>query len=346
MPDTPHHDIVVVGASMDGLAALKTLARNLPADLRASVFIIRHIAAESSDELSGILNRIGPLPADQARDGQPIEPGRIYVAPPDRHTLLVRGEVRVVRGPRENRWRPAIDPLFRSAAAAYATRVIGVVLTGMLDDGTAGMMAVKRCGGLAVVQDPGDASYPDMPRNVIERVEVDHVVPMAEMGSLLARLVREPAPPPPEIPEDILAEVRLMTGSPNASETPPPKDHPENLVALSCPECGGPLSSVGEDSIDRYRCQVGHAFTAVSLLADQSEAVERALWAAVRILDERVALLKKLATDSRRRGHTRSVAGYEDRAGEAGDHARTIRRLLTKRRDESDPEAQAEASPA
>lgn len=324
---------------MDGLRTLSTLAADLPADLPASVFVVQHRTREGSDLLSGILDRAGSLRAVLAEDRRPIERGKIYVAPADRHMVVVAGEVRVVRGPRENRWRPAIDPLFRSAAAAYSTRVIGVVLTGLLDDGTAGMLAVKQCGGIAVVQDPKDALYPDMPRSVLERVEVDHAVPIAEMGDLIAKLVQQPAPPPPEIPRDILAEVRLMTSPLDSSAAPDRKDNAEGLVPLSCPECGGPLHTAGNNPMDRYRCEVGHSYTATSLLEDQSEAVERALWAAARILEERVALLKRMAADSGLRGHHRSAANYTDRAWEAGDHARVIRRLLT---DRAEPTAGAE----
>jgi two-component system chemotaxis response regulator CheB len=188
-------DILVVGASAGGIEALKAVCGSLPADLSAAVFVAVHLAASGPDLLPGILTRAGPLPAIHPEDLQPIEPRRIHVAPPDHHLLVKDGYVRVVRGPRENGHRPAVDPLFRSAAVAYGPRVIGVVLTGALDDGTAGLAAIKSRGGLAVVQDPLEARYPSMPQNAIRNVRVDHRARLAEMGPLLARLASQEAPP-------------------------------------------------------------------------------------------------------------------------------------------------------
>jgi two-component system chemotaxis response regulator CheB len=174
------HDIIVIGASVGGVETLTQLVAHLPEDLPAAVFVVLHISPDAPSVLGRILSRSGPLPARAAQDDEPIQHGRIYVAPPDHHMLVKQGYVSVVRGPKENRPRPAIDPLFRSAAAAYRSRVIGVVLTGLLDDGTAGMLAVKRCGGTAIVQDPEEALYPDMPRSVLETMQVDYVIPVAE----------------------------------------------------------------------------------------------------------------------------------------------------------------------
>jgi two-component system, chemotaxis family, protein-glutamate methylesterase/glutaminase len=189
----PGHDIVVVGASAGGVEALVDLARSVPPDLPAAMFVVLHVPSTGSSALPEILSRQGSLPAAHVKDGEPIELGRIYVAPPDHHLLLRTGHVHLARGPRENGHRPAVDPLFRSAAGEYATRVIGVVLSGALDDGTAGLVAVKGRGGLAVVQEPADALYPAMPGSAIEHVRVDHVLPAAAMGPLLARLTLEPA---------------------------------------------------------------------------------------------------------------------------------------------------------
>jgi two-component system chemotaxis response regulator CheB len=325
MDSSRGHDVIVVGASMGGIETLSTLVGSLPRDLPASVFVVQHVSRDSPAMLGKILNGAGPLPATMAEDDQPIERSHIYVAPPDRHLLVMPGKLRLVYGPRENRWRPAIDPMFRSAAVAYATRVIGVVLTGALDDGTAGMVAVKRCGGIAVVQDPTDAAYPDMPRNVLEQVEVDHTVPLGEIGGLLTRLARGPAAEPPPIPADILAEVRIMSNGEPISEL---VGSDETVPQLSCPECGGPLTSLRTDSLQRYRCTVGHAFTAKSLLADQTDSIERALWAAVRVLDERTTLLTRLARDARARSRPRSAVEYEERAAEARGHAEQLRELL------------------
>src|SRR5437016_6436818 len=187
----PAHDIIVIGASSGGLRALEQLCGALPADLPAAVFIVWHTHPRSPAMLAPALDRRGPLPAAVAQDGQPIRPGRIYVAPPDQHLLLARDRVRVIRGPRENRFRPAVDPLFRTAARALGPRVIGVVLSGTMDDGTEGLLLIKRHGGVAIVQDPADAEAPDMPASAIRHVPVDHVLPLADIPRMLAKLARE-----------------------------------------------------------------------------------------------------------------------------------------------------------
>ena len=194
------HGIVVVGASAGGVEALAELAASLPSELSAAVFVVLHLPPTGTSALPEILHRHGPLPAAHVKDGEPIQPGRIYVAPPDHHVLLRTGHVHLSRGPRENGHRPAIDPLFRSAAREYATRVIGLVLSGALDDGTAGLLAIKSRGGIAVVQDPADALYPGMPSNALGHVPVDHVLPAASIGKLLARLIAASAEPPSELP--------------------------------------------------------------------------------------------------------------------------------------------------
>src|SRR5690349_180578 len=188
----PGHDIIVTRASAGGVEALRAVVAVLPADLPAAVFVVLHIPAQSPSMMPSILSRAGPLPAAHPTDGEPIRPGHIYVAPPDCHLLIDHERVRGVRGPRENRTRPAVDPLFRTAARAYGPRVVAVVLTGTLDDGTAGLQAVKQRGGLAVVQDPRDAMYAGMPRSALQHTPVDYVVPLSEIGPLISRLVREP----------------------------------------------------------------------------------------------------------------------------------------------------------
>jgi two-component system chemotaxis response regulator CheB len=322
----PDHGIVVVGASAGGVEALAELAASLPRDLSAAVFVVLHLPATGTSALPEILRRHGPLPAAQVRDGEPIQPGRIYVAPPDHHVLLRPGHVHLSRGPRENGHRPAIDPLFRSAAREYATRVIGLVLSGALDDGTAGLLAIKSRGGIAVVQDPADALYPGMPSNALEHVQVDHVLAAASMGKLLARLIADSAEPPADpAPTGMQVEVEMEGFSLEAFEG----HHPGEPSGFSCPDCHGVLWQIRDGGgLERFRCRVGHVWSPESLLTQQSEALEAALWVALRSLEERAALARRLAEPARRRGHSITATRFEEQAAEAQQAARLVRDLL------------------
>ena len=324
----PDHDIVVVGASAGGVEALVRLADCLPPDLRAAVFVVLHVPPAGTSALPDILGRHARLPASHVKDGEPIEHGRIYVAPPDHHLLLGTGHIHLSRGPRENGHRPAVDPLFRSAAREYATRVVGVVLSGTLDDGTAGLAAVKSRGGVAVVQDPGDALYPGMPGSALEHVDADHVLPAAAMGELLARLAVEPAPDPPgPAPTDMRMEVEVEGFSLEAMEG----EHPGEPSGFSCPDCNGVLWGIDDGGPQRFRCRVGHAWSPKSLLTRQSESLEAALWIALRSLEERAALARRLAEPARRRGHRITATRFEEQAAEAQQAARVVRDLLLDR---------------
>jgi two-component system, chemotaxis family, protein-glutamate methylesterase/glutaminase len=324
----PDRDIVVVGASAGGVEALTNLVGSLPADLRASVFVVLHVPATGSSALPGILARHGPLPASHAKDGEPIERGRIYVAPPDHHLLLRAGHVHLAGGPRENGHRPAVDPLFRSAAREHATRVVGVVLSGALDDGTAGLLAIKSRGGVALVQQPEEALYPGMPHNAIEHVHVDHVLPAAAIAEALTRLAAEPAArPSTPAPNDMKVEVEVEAFSMQAMEG----SNPGRPSAFSCPDCNGVLWEIQDGGLVRFRCRVGHAWSPESLLTQQSEALEAALWVALRSLEERAALAERLAEPARRRGHTITRTRFEEQAQEAQQAARLVRRLLLDR---------------
>jgi two-component system, chemotaxis family, protein-glutamate methylesterase/glutaminase len=321
----PDHGVVVVGASAGGVEALGDLAASLPGDLAAAVFVVLHLPATGTSALPEILRRRGPLPAAHVRDGEPIQPGRIYVGPPDHHVLLRTGHVHLSRGPRENGHRPAIDPLFRSAAREYATRVIGLVLSGALDDGTAGLLAIKSRGGIAVVQDPADALYPGMPANALEQVPVDHVLAAASMGKLLARLIADVAEPPSDpAPTGMQVEVEMEGFSLAAFEG----DHPGRPSGFSCPDCNGVLWQIRDGGLERYRCRVGHGWSPESLLTQQSEALEAALWVALRSLEERAALARRLAEPARRRGHSITATRFEEQAAEAQQAARLVRDLL------------------
>lgn len=320
-------DIVVVGASAGGMEALRELVSGLPADLGASIFVVWHMPAEATGILPALLAKDGPLPAAHAVDGEAIEPGRIYVARPDHHLLLEPGVVRVTRGPKENRFRPAVDPLFRSAAYAYGSRVIGVVLSGALDDGTAGLWTIKQRGGTAVVQDPEDAIHRSMPRSALQNVAVDHQVPVRAMAALLARLVREPASPAKELPMEeqkkIEMEVRTASGDPRFERNNILEAGP--LSPFTCPECHGVLAQLQEGSITRYRCHTGHAYSAPTLLASLNDSVEDRLWDAARVLDETAMLLKHIGEHHEQAGEEEMAGAYYGRANEALERGKSIR---------------------
>jgi two-component system, chemotaxis family, protein-glutamate methylesterase/glutaminase len=283
-------DIIVIGGSAGGVEALIRICGDLPAALPASVFVVQHVSPTSKSVLPDLLSRAGPLPARHPVDGEPVRSGQIYVAPPDFHLLLRDDHILLRRGPQENRTRPAIDPLFRSAAVTYGPRVIGVVLTGLLDDGAAGLVAVKRCGGVSVVQDPSDAQWPEMPRRAIERDHADHIVPIREMGALLNRLCRERAGPRVQVPSAMDIETRISAQEFSPGETPA-VGQPSRL---SCPQCGGVLNEVPDEGTIRFRCQTGHAFTSEGLIGAQTDELERALELAARAHRDRITLCRRM----------------------------------------------------
>ena len=336
-------DIIVVAASARGVEALSRLAADLPEDLAAAVFVVLHVSASSPSVLPAILNRRGPLPARHAEDGEPIKNGRIYVARPDHHLLVSPGTVRLGRGPREHGLRPAADTLFLSAAAAYGPRVVGVVLSGTLDDGTAGLVAIKARGGVAVVQDPDDALFPGMPRSALGQDHPDLILPLAEIGSALVKLTKrfpDPDKPSgfrPEEPsgsgqeeagmsDEIDAE--LSWSVPNLEVAPtlePPFGSPSGYT---CPECSGALWEIVDGDLVRFRCRVGHGYGADSLDAEQARALEAALWTAVRALEERAALSTRMADRARQQRHPHTAARFQNRAVEAERRANEVRAVL------------------
>jgi two-component system chemotaxis response regulator CheB len=291
----PGRDIIVVGTSAGGIEALKALVGGLPRDLDASLFIVLHTAPYSPGILPEILGRAGQLPASHARDWEQISPGRIYVAPPDYHLLIERsGYTRVTQGPKENRFRPAVDPLFRSAAHAFGPRVVGVILTGWLDDGAAGLYAVKECGGTAVVQDPQDAEAPSMPLSAVKRVKVDHCVPLAEMATLLAGLVKASGAEEGEHPVSERMETEVKIAREDDALESGIMQWGEPSV-FGCPECHGVLLQLEEGAHLRFRCHTGHAYSVQSLLAEMAEKTEETVWSAVRSIEEQALLMRRLA---------------------------------------------------
>jgi two-component system, chemotaxis family, protein-glutamate methylesterase/glutaminase len=303
--------------------ALQTLARKLPADFPAAVFVVLHVGARSY--LASILDRAGPLPAASPESGEVIRPGRIYVAPPDVHMLLHGNHVLLRRGPRENMSRPAIDPLFRSAAATYGARVIGAVLTGALSDGASGLLAVKRCGGLAVVQDPKDATVPEMPLNALRYVAIDRMATIADMADALGELVRVPPGITPEIPENIRLEAAIAAQENASMET---EDRLGTPSHLTCPECHGTLWEIADGTMLRYRCHVGHAFSADTMVAAQSDDAEQTLWGLLRSYQERIALLQRMVKQEHEKGNVRLARRLDGRAHGYRQDVETVNRLL------------------
>lgn len=319
--------IVVIGASAGGVRALQLLASQLPARFPAAILVVQHIGSHPSI-LPRLLMSHGPLPASHARDGEPIVPGRIHVAPPDYHMLVEGESIRLSHGPKEQYTRPAIDPLFRSAAVSWAERTVGVLLTGLLDDGTEGLKAIKECGGIAVVQDPDDAEAPSMPSSALRFVDVDHRAPVAALGPLLAAIVAEPPRAQHRAPGPALvAENELLLGKGNFMERLEAIGSPSTFV---CPECRGSLWEVSASKPRRFRCHTGHGFTLRTLQHAQAEATDDALWSGFRALQEKQLLLEALAESHRQADAPEEARRVEEEARRTARNAETLRSLLER----------------
>ena len=312
------HDIIVIGASAGGLDALPRLIGSLPADLPASVFVVLHISPQGPSQVPDIIGRATSLSVAHGVHGEGVRKGHVYVAPPNHHLQLEGTRVRLSRGPRENFHRPSIDALFRTAAESYGPRVVGVVLTGNLDDGTAGLHAVKSFGGIAVVQDPKNALAPAMPRSALRNVKVNHCVPLAKIGPLLVRLATT-RDIPKSSKEAFLVKKRFMS----------PKDMEKEFgrpTSFVCPECDGPLWETKPGCSLQFRCHEGHAYSPDSLLADHAEGLERSLWSTARTFDERASLLRRLGE---RKYHSETVGkNWGSKAKELEQQSKLIRKLL------------------
>ena len=318
-------DIIVIGGSSGASAPLKAILGALPSDVPAAIFVVLHIPARSLGILSTVAQAASHLPVRPAEDGLPIEPGHIYLGVPDRHLLLSEGRIRLGRGPRENMARPAIDAFFRSAAVSYGPRVVGVLLSGLLNDGAAGLSAIKRCGGLALVQDPEEAIADEMPLAGLRAVTADLIAPGGRIGDVLSELVgapvgpRTPAPPDIQLEVDIAAGERIDSGVLRRLADPAP---------FICPDCGGVMSQMRGPGPLRFRCQVGHAKTAEVLAYEQEAAVDEALRVALRIIEERAELVSRMAEEGRESGRRAVAELYGERALEYRRYAETIRRAV------------------
>lgn len=334
------YKIIAIGASAGGVETLKQLVKGLPADLPAAVFVVLHLSPYSSSALPIILSRAGSLKAVHPEDGETIQPGKIYVAPPNRHLLIESGLVRLSYGPKENGTRPAVDPLFRTAAAAYGNLVIGVVLSGTLDNGTVGLLAIKRCGGIAIVQDPEEALYESMPRNAIANVEVDRILSVTEIPLALAHLAQQPVTT--ESTSISESEIAAEKSAANSDFNPWSIKYGSKIAELEkmtlnseqrpgkssefvCPDCGGVLWAKEIGNLLHFRCRTGHAYSETSLLVEQSERLEAAMWAGYRALLESASLYRRLA---RRARQQQIVERYEQQAQTAEQHGELIRQIL------------------
>jgi len=325
MEKEPLH-IVVIGASAGGLNALSEFVGQIQPEWDASWFVVLHLSRKGiGDFLLHRLQRVTKLSCLLAADGIPIEKGKIYIAQPGHHLLLKKGVVRIGHGPEENRWKPSIDVLFRSAVAAYDGSVIGIVLTGLLNDGTTGMSAIKRGGGTTIVQDPNEAEYPDMPLSVLNNMEVDHCVSLGEMGKVLEKVISIPPAGTHEVPEDILKEAEIaekmasgidLVGSLGKSS------------AFTCPDCGGMLTEINYDAIKRFKCHTGHSYSEEDLVVAQSRNIESTLWVALRMMEERRSLLKNIEQDNRKRGFFRFADETNKKGSEIEIHIKTLKDLL------------------
>ncbi|RWX81150.1 chemotaxis protein CheB [Neorhizobium lilium] len=304
--------IIAIGGSAGSIQVIRQISSMLPPDLQASVLIAVHVGAGNQDLLAGILDGGGPLPASTAVDGEPVEEARIYVAPADHHLVIEGNFIRLGRGPRENMARPAIDPLFRSAGLSVGPRAIGLLLSGMLNDGASGLADLKRCGGVTVVQNPLDAFESEMPRTALLASDIDYRAPARDLAALLIRLVQEEPGLAVPSPSSVELEVAIALGRP--SDTPTIAEIADP-VPLSCPGCGGTMSQIRRSPL-RFRCQVGHGYTAEALAHEQEGSVDEAVRMAVRVIGERAVLMEKMTLDALQAGRTAAAATFEERAQE------------------------------
>jgi len=325
------HNIIVIGTSAGGMEALVKVLEPLPADLPAAIFVVQHLSADADIQyLRKRLTKHTDLSCVIGEHNTHIAYGAVYLAPPDHHLLIDEKHILVAKGPRENQFRPAIDPLFRSAAAFHGSKTIGVILTGYLNDGLIGMESVKRSGGFTVVQEPLDAEYPDLPRNILRQMQVDHAVPVSQMGALLEKLVHQPAQDSVTVPQDIVMEAkiaqRIMINSENADLSE--LDQLGKRVPYSCPDCGGALWELTQNKGDvkRFRCHTGHTYTDYTLLGGMNSALEETLWVAMRSLEERRSMLLSMANQES--GLNKWANMQRERADEMKTHIERIRRIL------------------
>lgn len=323
------HDIIVIGTSAGGLTALQELVRELPRDLPAAIFVVHHVAPLTPSLLPSVLSQVCELDVELAQDQQHILKSHIYIAPSDRHMLLSDGHLALSQGPKENLNRPAIDPLFRSAASAYGTRVIGIVLTGQLDDGTAGLWTVKQAGGLTIVQDPAGAEFPDMPQSAARYVQIDHCLSLTEIGRLLVRLVNQPVQDTEETSPDEALKLENLIARGDA-EACRAIEKFGTLTPFICPNCRDSLWEIRQAAFLRFRCSAGHAYTADSLIAARRQRIDELLREAIRATEENPTLCRYLSEHAREHKNSLGADHYLYETAENERRAYMIRQFLSE----------------
>lgn len=318
--------IVVVGASAGGLNSVIELTAQLKEEMNIAVFVVLHITKMSlSEVLVSRLQNLTSYTCKLAEDGEPIKSNHVYLSPPEVHLLVTKGKVILGNGPSENRWRPSIDMLFRSAAAAYDSRVIGIILTGLMQDGTAGMDAIRRSGGTLIVQDPKEADYPDMPLSVLQNMDVDYTVSVTKIGAILSEKTGDELPPKKEVPHDIAVEAEL---SQKIAISIDALAEVGKHSPFSCPDCGGHLYFLNSENIEHYKCHVGHSYTEGELLFQMTNSLEATLWVALRMMEERRLLLDKMSREERGKGWVHSAEQKQVRSAEMKTHIEQLKELL------------------
>jgi len=326
-----HRDILAIGASAGGFGALRYLAGEFPPDFPASVLVVIHLSSHFQSSLDAILSQSGPLPASFATDGARMEPGRIYIGPPDSHLLVAdQDRLQLGHGPRENNCRPAIDPLFRSLALCCGARSVGAVLTGTLGDGAAGLQTLKQCGGISVVQEPSDADFPEMPMAALSKSKPTHVASLAGMPALFQKLVKQPVAPPVNVPPEVRYEVNVAAGGPGSMSE---MDRIGERSLFACPDCHGVMWEIKDGDLIRYRCHVGHAYTAELMSLALDENLTRALASGLRALDERVALAQRLYKQAHEAGRHHVSESWQRKIHDFEEEADVLRNSI-KRVDE------------
>jgi len=333
-----NRNVVAIGGSAGAIEPLNAILAKLPRDLKATIIVVIHIPAEGSGVYSAIASRC-PFPVVMAQDGMAIECGKVFVAPPDHHLLLFGEVFKLGKGPRENLSRPAIDPLFRSVALSAGPRAIGLVLSGMLNDGASGLASIKRCGGIALVQAPNTAGAAAMPIAALEATPVDQSAGEGELASAIVRYVREEPGPSQAAPAELKLEVEIAAGAASTTGTIVKLGHP---VALTCPDCGGVLSEIDGSHPLRFRCQVGHAYTGKVLLTEQQSAVDEAMRVALRIVEERAELVSRMGHDASVSGREGIAVNFFQKSDEYRAHADTLRQALLQLM-EGEPEGSEES---